>query len=282
MTNIRSLLLVGGSTAIMIGAVAMLGQVWPARSAVTTSAAVLTDQAVRDWLATHPEVVDKMVHESVLRQVGLLGEMNQAEMKRRQDEMAARQAKAGDFIAAHHAALFEDPRDGRAGAAKPVLTIAMFYDPECPICKALQPTLDRLLKEHPEIAIVYKDFPILGAGSFTASRAALASVGQGKYAAFHDALMGSRIAEHQLTEANVVEMAKSVGLDVDRLKADMAAPALQAALGGTHQMAQELAISGTPTLVIGTQLLVGNVPYEQLVALINQSVTAAKAVTAAR
>lgn len=233
--------------------------------------AVLTDQTIRDWLATHPEAIDKILHDSLLRQPGLLLELQQADAKRRQEEQMVRQAHAADFIAQNRAALFDDPHDGRVGSDAPTLSIAVFYDPECPICKMLQPSLTHLAREQPDIRIVYKDYPILGPMSQMASKAALAAVLQGKYAAFHEALMASKIAEHQLTEANIDDMAKAAGLDIDRLKSDMMSSTVQNTLNSTHGLAQNLGISGTPSLIIGNQVVVGNLPYEQILTFVQQA-----------
>jgi protein-disulfide isomerase len=244
-----------------------------------TPSVVVTDQTIRDWLATHPEAIDKILHDSMLRQTGLLFEMQQADGKRRQEEQMAKQAHAAEFIAQNKAALFDDPRDGRTGPSVAALSVVVFYDPECPICKMLQPTLARLAQEQPDIQIVYKDYPILGPMSQMASKAALAAAAQGKYAAFHDALMASKIAEHQLTEANVHDMAKAADLDLDRLKSDMNSPTVQTSLTATRGLAQSLGISGTPSLIIGNQVVVGNLPYEQILTFVQQAKAALPAGT---
>jgi protein-disulfide isomerase len=126
-----------------------------------------------------------------------------------------------------------------------------------PGCKSLQPVLARLVQEHPEVSIIYKDFPILGEGSAIAARAGLAAVKQGLYAAFHDLMMGSRIPEHQLTEAQILDRAKQAGLDIGRLQRDMADPAVEAKIAETRTLAATLGIQGTPGLLIGTQLVAG-------------------------
>jgi len=87
--------------------------------------------------------------------------------------------------------------------------------------------MDQLTQVDPGVRIVFKEFPILGAGSTFAAKAALASQKQGKYLPFHDALY----AFHgPITEASAMDVAKNVGLDLDRLKTDMADPTIDAAL----------------------------------------------------
>lgn len=75
--------------------------------------------------------------------------------------------------------------------------------------------------------IAYKEFPILSAVSLAAARADLAARIQGKYDAFHSAMMATT---GDITKDTVYKVARAVGLDLDRLKRDMAAPQIDAAL----------------------------------------------------
>jgi protein-disulfide isomerase len=102
---------------------------------------------------------------------------------------------------------------------------------------------------------VLKEFPILGPISLVASKAALASVKQGKYAEFHAALLNHK--GHYDKAALVDEIAKSVGLDIDKLHKDMDAPEIQAALDRNLELGHALDISGTPGFVIGDQIIGG-------------------------
>jgi protein-disulfide isomerase len=106
----------------------------------------------------------------------------------------------------------------------------------------------------PDLRIVYKGFPILGAGSQFAARAALASRKQGKYIPFHNALMQ---ATEQVTEETVMKVAREVGLDIEQLRADMQDPAIQEAIGRNLQLANALGITGTPSFIIGNEVVPG-------------------------
>jgi protein-disulfide isomerase len=284
----RTLLLAG----LALSAVALSALPRHAATAATQSAssATITDQAIRDWLATHPEVLhkivadslkddstraafDQLVHESLLRQPNIMTEVSMTAQAKQQADRAAMLQKA---LPAAHDALYNDPRDGREGVAKPAATVVIFYDPECPYCKSIQPAIARLVQEHADVAVVYKDFPILGPISTFSAKAALAAVAQGKYPAFHEALMTSKIPEHQLKEEQVLDMAKTAGLDIDRLKTDMAAPEIDAKIAANKGLAASLGIQGTPGVIIGNQLVPGNVPYERLVQLVDEAKTAGK------
>jgi protein-disulfide isomerase len=237
-------------------------------SAAAKSSTVVTDAAIRDWFSTHPEAVDKILHDSLMRQPGLLGEINQAQAAKHQ---ADQEARLRDALPKAHAALYDDPRDGREGAAKAAATLVIFADSECPYCKSIQPTLARLVAEHTDVAVIYKDFPILGPISTFAAKASLAAVGQGKYPALHAALMASKIPEHQLKEEQILEMAKTAGIDVERLKTDMAAPEIEVKIAATKTLAMTLGIQGTPGVIIGNQLVPANVPYERFVQLLEEA-----------
>ena len=123
-----------------------------------------------------------------------------------------------------------------------------------PYCKAAEPRLQALLKEDPNVRLVVKEFPILTKESVTASRAALAAVKQGKYTAFHQAMM-----EHkgQITVENVFEYAKKVGLNVDQLKKDMNAPEIADQIIENLKLARAMKISVVPGLVVDTKVLSG-------------------------
>jgi protein-disulfide isomerase len=117
----------------------------------------------------------------------------------------------------------------------------------------------------PGLRIVYKEFPILGPGSQFAARAALASREQRKYVPFHNALMQ---ADEQVTEEAVIEIARTVGLDTGQLRADMQEPAIQEAIARNRQLANALGITGTPSFIIGREVVPGAVDLRTLQGLI--------------
>lgn len=150
--------------------------------------------------------------------------------------------------------LLSDPASPVIGNPNGNVTIVEFTDYQCPYCKAAEPRLQALLKEDPNVRLVVKEFPILTKESVTASRAALAAVKQGKYTAFHQAMM-----EHkgQITVENVFEYAKKVGLNVDQLKKDMNAPEIADQIIENLKLARAMKISVVPGLVVDTKVLSG-------------------------
>ncbi|HZC17109.1 MAG TPA: DsbA family protein [Caulobacteraceae bacterium] len=132
------------------------------------------------------------------------------------------------------------------------VTIIEFFDYACPFCKAAEPRLEAFLKADRNTRLVVEEFPILSPQSIIASRVALAAARQGKYAAFHQALM---LYRGRLDEAAIFGVAQAVGLDVARLRRDMDAPALTAAIASNLKLARAIGVPGTPTFIIDGRIL---------------------------
>jgi protein-disulfide isomerase len=198
---------------------------------------------LRRYIEAHPEVIVEAF------------EAAQAKARAEAEESAKR------AIAAKRAELEADPSSPVLGNPEGDVTLVEFFDYRCPYCKQVAPTLRALIAEDKRVRVVMKEFPILGRDSVTASRAALAAASQGKYEAFHHALMGLK---GQLTEAAIFKAAASVGLDVERLKADMERPEVDAQLRANYELAQALDIRGTPAFVVGGELIPGAVDLATL------------------
>src|SRR5579862_3252206 len=140
---------------------------------------------------------------------------------------ALRTERARDVIAQKQRELLADSDDLVAGNPAGDVALVEFFDYRCPYCKEIEPALEALFGQDRELRFVYKEFPVLGPASVTAARAALAARRQGKYAAFHREMMALK---GQIDDAAVFKVAGSVGLDLDRLKRDMATPEIDRAL----------------------------------------------------
>lgn len=151
-------------------------------------------------------------------------------------------------------ALANDPGSPVLGNPRGDVTVIEFFDYACPYCKAADPRLQKLLKDDKGVKLVLKEFPILTPESIVATRAALASVKQGKYEQFHNALMGFR---GRLQNEVIFDTAKSVGLDVDRLRKDMDAPDVADQIIANFNLARALRIFETPNFIVGTGMLRG-------------------------
>ncbi len=155
-------------------------------------------------------------------------------------------------IGARAYTLVNSPGSQVLGNPKGDVTLIEFSDYTCPFCKATEPRLQQLFKDDQNVKLVVIEFPILRPESLVAAKAALASARQGKYAPFRQALMGFR---GQLSETAIFDVAKEVGLDVERLRKDMDAPEIADAIIGNFNLARALRITSTPTFIVGNHMI---------------------------
>lgn len=212
--------------------------------AVTDAQRAGIESVVHDYLLKHPEIIIQAV------------EAYQANIQADKDKAAK------DALAKRMPDLLHDPATQVMGNANSDCTIVEFFDNQCPYCQANEPEIQKLLKDDPKIKLVLKEFPILGPVSLVASKAALASVKQGKYPQFHAALLAHK--GHYDKAALVDEIAKSVGLDLDKLHKDMDSPEIQAEIDKNLDLGRALDINGTPGFVIGDQIVGGASSVEEL------------------
>jgi protein-disulfide isomerase len=205
--------------------------------------------------------VEKIVREYLLREPEIVYEALQ-ELQRRQAEAAAARQRAA--IAENQDELLNAPHTPVAGNADGDVTLVEFFDYRCAYCRRVVSSMQALLDEDRNLRVVLKDLPVLGPDSVRAARAALASRRQDGYVPFHFALMAS----DDLSIQGIRAVAEAVGLDPDRLEADMASPEVVAAIEANYELANQLGIEGTPAFVIGDQLIPGAVDKARLEQLI--------------
>jgi protein-disulfide isomerase len=158
-------------------------------------------------------------------------------------------------------AILTGPGLEMTGARKPDLTIVEYFDYNCPYCRQVVPTFKQLLAEDQKLAIVYKDWPVLGESSMYAARCALAAEWQNKYFVAHDALLAAgRLSRNDQIEG----ILRGAGVDLDRLKRDLAAHAAEitALLARNDAEAHALELDGTPGILVGRQLMPGGADVE--------------------
>ena len=155
------------------------------------------------------------------------------------------------------AGVLADPGSPAAGAARPQVTVVVFTDYQCPICKATDPALDRLLAADPTVRVVWKDWPIRGPQSDLAARTALAAHAQGRYREVHSGLMAAR---GPLSPERIAAIARAAGADPDRA----ATHQIDAQLKRHAAQAFGLGLSGTPAYLVGPYLLEGGLDDRRL------------------
>jgi protein-disulfide isomerase len=188
----------------------------------------------------------------------------------REDEGSRQKQVVRAALARDRDALQADPADPVAGNALGDVTVVEFYDTRCPYCRRMLPTMAALLKAEPGVRLVYKDLPVLGPTSLLEARALLAAQRQGGYLRLQEALM--RAAAPSTSESIRAE-AEGQGLDADRLLRDMDDPTIRARLEVNARLARDLAVEGTPAIVVGDMLIPGAVELTNLRAAIAEART---------
>ncbi|RAH96219.1 hypothetical protein DLJ53_33100 [Acuticoccus sediminis] len=150
-----------------------------------------------------------------------------------------------------------------------MITVVEFFDYNCPFCRRVKPEVAEFLKNDDRIRYVFKEFPILSASSAQASRAALAvwNLAPEKYWEVHQALMGH---DGNLTEDQIRMAIEDAALDWDAIVARGQADDITEKIRQTLRIAERLNINGTPTFVIGTEIIPGFVEAEQLEAAVTR------------
>ena len=144
------------------------------------------------------------------------------------------------------------------------ITLVEFFDYNCGYCKRALPDLARLMKENPDLRVVLRDFPILSPGSVEAAKVANAARLQfqgEKFWEFHQKLLGSH---SPAGKAEALAAAKELGADMEKLEKDAASPSVTAGIEESENLAKSLQITGTPSYVVGGEVVVGAVGFDAL------------------
>lgn len=147
-----------------------------------------------------------------------------------------------------------DARDFAIGPADAPVVIVEFFDYRCPYCHAALEWVSDLTRTRRDVRVVFKELPILSDASMEAARASIAAMPQGRYWAFHRALMEFR---GDLTPASIDALARSAGIDVARMRRAMEAPEITTLLEENRARAVEYEITGTPGFIINGELVPG-------------------------
>ena len=150
--------------------------------------------------------------------------------------------------------LFRPTGSPIAGNAKGDVTMIEFFDYNCGYCKKAFGDVAQAIEKDKQVKLVLKEFPILSKGSEEAARVALAAKMQGKYWEFHRAMLES---QGQANEASALKVAEKLGLDMTKLKKDMASPEVKKEIDDTRKLATKMGIQGTPHFIVGDRIIPG-------------------------
>ena len=202
---------------------------------------------IKDYLLTHPEVMQDVM----------------AELEKRQQSADAEKHRAA--VVENKATLFSSPHQVVLGNPQGNVTMVEFFDYNCGFCKRAMTDMLDLIKTDNNLKFVLKEFPVLGEGSVEAARVAVAARMQDangkKYIEFHQKLLGSRGAADKM---RALAVAKEVGFDMPRLERDMGSDEVKKTIEENMKLAEALGVNGTPSYVVGEEVVIGAVGLDTL------------------
>ena len=210
------------------------------------------EKIIRDYLITHPEVLQEAM----------------AELEKRQTAEDAQKHLAA--IKDNSPAIFTSARQVNLGNLQGDVTMVEFFDYNCGFCKGAMAAMMDLMKDDPKLRVVLKEFPVLGPGSVEAAKVAVAVRMQDKtgkkYLDFHQKLLGGR---GKADKARALAVAKEVGMDMTRLEKDLASDEVRVSLEESLKLAETLGLNGTPSYVFPAEVVVGAVGLPALKGKVN-------------
>ena len=195
---------------------------------------VRVERVVRDYVLANPELIPQA-------------------MQKLQERDSAK------AVAASRGAIEQPYAGAWIGNPKGDVTLVEYYDYNCGYCRAILPTLQKLVEQDPQLRIVFKELPVLSEQSRVAARAALAAAQQNRFKPFHDALY----AAGPVSDATIAAAGRTAGVNVAAIPRDADATIRQ-----NLDVAAKLGITGTPSWVVGDQVMTGALPIDQLQAAI--------------
>jgi protein-disulfide isomerase len=193
------------------------------------------EQIVHDYILEHPEIIPQAIEKL--------------------------QSKRMESTIESSRSALETPYAGAwEGAAKGDVTIVEFFDYACGYCRASLPDLAKLVSQDRNLKVVYRELPILSEESSDAAKVSLLAAEHGQYMPFHRALYDAG----RVTRDTILASAAKVGIGKADAEAAIASKKYDAEIASNIALAQKLQASGTPTFVIGNQVLNGAVGHEAL------------------
>ena len=235
-----------------------------ARPFIFAAALALTalPAAAQDFSTAQRGEIEKIVKEYLIKHPEVLQEA-MAELEKKQQ--FAETEKARSAIKNHSDALFNSPRQVVLGNPQGDVTFVEFFDYNCGYCKRALSDMVEIMGKDPKLKVVLKEFPVLGPGSVEAAQVAVAVRMQDKtgkkYLKFHQNLLGAR---GHADKAKALATAKEIGLDMARLDKDLKSEEVAKTLEESMKLAEALGLNGTPSYVIGNDVVIGAVGQAQL------------------
>ncbi len=210
------------------------------------------EQIVRDTISNEP----KLILDSLQKYT--------EEQRKQQDSASSEVLKdpaVRDKVFNYAGAAFTGPKDSSR-------VVVEFFDYNCPACKFMFKGVEGLVAKDKTVKVIFREYPIFGPVSEANSRIglAVAKLYPEKYFAFHTKMMSH---EGRTDEKTALDYAKGLGMDVDKIKLEAAKKETQAILDDDRELGTKLKIQGTPTLVVGDQIIPHALGQDELETLLN-------------
>jgi protein-disulfide isomerase len=219
--------------------------------ALTAIAGVaLAAQAPASVNANDKAAIEKIVHDYILEHPEIIP---QAVEKLQAKRMSGTIDASRSTLETPYAGAWE-------GAANADVTVVEFFDYACGYCRASLPDLAKLVASDAKVKVVYRELPILSEASSDAAKVSLLAAERGQYMPYHRALYGAG----KVSRETILAAAAKAGLTKSEAESAIASSKYDAEIQSNIALAQKLQASGTPTFVIGGQVLNGAVGYDAL------------------
>ncbi|GGL62761.1 DsbA family protein [Wenxinia marina] len=208
---------------------------------------------VRAYLLENPEVL--------MEAIGVL----------EQREQAAQASADAEALAALAPMLEDESTSWIGGNPDGDVTLIEFMDYRCGYCRRAFDEVEALVNADGNIRFVLKEFPILGEQSLISSQFALAVQqlhGDDAYKIAHDALI---TLEGDATPDTLTRLAEGLGFEAEPILARMESEEVMSVIESNHAIASQLGINGTPTFVLGGEMLRGYVPLDAMQQLVAEA-----------
>lgn len=208
------------------------------------------------------EAVKQIVRDTIMAEPKLILDSVQ---KFQQDEQKRAMQGANDMLKDPEIqkALYEDPNAAVAGNKDAKRTVVEFFDYNCGVCKMMFKTLDELLKKDKDVRVIFHEYPIFGPVSDTNSKLGFAvwRLYPEKYFEFHSKVMTH---EGRVDDKVILAIVTGLGMSADKVKAESEKKEIADLLSASRELGTKLNIRGTPSLVIGDELVPHAVDLKEL------------------
>ncbi len=240
--------------AAALGLATVLGAAAPASAAEGFSEGEreAIETIVREYLIENPEVLEEA--------------FTALQAKREAAEAESRAAALADS----RERLLHSEMQAVIGNPEGDVTVVEFFDYNCGYCRRAMTDIMELIEADGNVRVVFKEFPVLGQQSIEAAQVSIAvnEVAPEAYEEFHRRLMET---DQPADAALALAVADEMGLPRAEIEETMTAPVVQATVEEVYDLANALGLTGTPSFVVGDQVIFGAVGVDTLKARVNEA-----------